>query len=139
VRYLALAAALTATAMTGCSKVSVSGPLAAGQCENKEISEAFSSDRAMKAVSYTRRCGSAYSNLNVSVLPTDVTPPDAAGNALVEEPPTDGKGHESRLELVWEGPRQLRIAHNPEMRLRSSSVTVSGVTIEHATVFELGT
>ena len=40
---------------------------------------------------------------------------------------------------MWEGPRQLRIAHNPEMRLRSSSVTVSGVTIEHATAFELGT
>jgi hypothetical protein len=125
--------------MTGCSKVTVSGPLAAGQCENREVGEAFSSDRALKAVSYARRCGNDYSNLNVSVLPADATLPDAAGNALVEEPPPDRKGHESRLELVWEGPRQLRIAHNPEMRLRSSSATVHEVTIEHATTFELGT
>jgi predicted dienelactone hydrolase len=93
----------------------------------------------LKAVRYIRRCGYDFPNLNVSVLPAAATLPDAAGNALVEEPRKDGEAGESRLELVWKGQRQLRIAHNPEMRLRFSSTSAAGVTIEHATTFEVGT
>jgi hypothetical protein len=90
-------------------------------------------------VRFIRRCESDYPFYNVSVLASGVSLPNEPGNVMSEDPPADGKGYESRLELVWEGERKLRVARNPEMKLKSSSMEVGGVVVEQATTFLVGT
>ena len=127
-RDLALITLATATLVTtGCGHPRVPPP--SGVCENRDIHELFSSDRVWKAIRFTRWCGGSTPVLQVSVLRSFESLPNAPGNALQERPATLS----ADLQLVWEKPRELWITHNYEMTLDYSASQVGDVTIVHTT------
>jgi hypothetical protein len=125
IALITLAAATLVT--TGCGHPRV--PPLSGVCENRDIHELFSSDRVWKAIRFTRWCGGSNPVLQVSVLRSSESLPNAAGNALQERPATLS----ADLQLVWEKPRELWITHNYEMTLDYSVSQVGDVTIVHTT------
>jgi hypothetical protein len=127
-RDIALIALAMATLVsTGCGHPRRPPP--AGVCENRDIHELFSLDRAWKAIRFTRWCGGSTPVLQVSVLRSSASLPNAPGNALQERPATLS----ADLQLVWEKPRELWITHNYAMTLDYSVSQVGDVTIVHTT------
>ena len=127
-RDIALIALATATLVTtGCGHGRMPPP--SGVCENRDIHELFSSDRVWKAIRFTRWCGGSSYVLQVSVLCSSESLPNAPGNALQERPATLS----ADLQLVWEKPRELWITHNYEMTLDYSVSQVGDVAIVHTT------
>jgi hypothetical protein len=127
-RGIALIALATATLVTtGCGHPRMPAP--SGACQNRDIHELFSPDRVWKAVRFTRWCGGSNPVLQVSVLRSSESLPNAPGNALQERPATLS----ADLQLVWEKPRELWITHNYEMTLDYSASQIGDVTIVHTT------
>jgi hypothetical protein len=127
-RVLALIFLATATLVTtGCGHPRT--PPRSGVCENRDIHELFSSDRVWKAIRFTRWCGGNTPVLQVSVLRSSESLPNAPGNALQERPATLS----ADLQLVWEKPRELWIIHNYGMTLDYSVSQVGDVTVVHTT------
>lgn len=125
IAIITLAAATLVT--TGCGHPRVPQP--SGVCENRDIHELFSPDRVWKAIRFTRWCGGSTPVLQVSVLRSSESLPNAPGNALQEQPATLS----ADLQLVWEKPRELWISRNYEMTLDHSASQVGDVTIVHTT------
>jgi len=127
-RDIVLIALATATLVTtGCGHPRMPPP--AGVCENRDIHELFSSDRVWKAIRFTRWCAGNTPVLQVSVLRSPESLPNAPGNALRERPATLS----ADLQLVWEKPRELWITHNYEMTLDYAVPQVGDVAIVHTT------
>jgi len=127
-RDLALIALATATlATTGCGHSQTLPP--PGVCQNRDIHELFSSDRAWKAVRFTRWCGGNTPVLQVSVLRSSESLPNAPGNTLQERPASLS----ADLQLVWEKPRELWIIRNYGMTLDYSASQVGDINIVHTT------
>jgi hypothetical protein len=125
---IALIALATATLVTtGCGHPRMPAP--SGACQNRDIHELFSPDRVWKAVRFTRWCGGSNPVLQVSVLRSSESLPNAPGNVLQERPATLS----ADLQLVWEKPRELWITHNYEMTLDYSASQIGDVTIVHTT------
>lgn len=125
---MALIALATATLVTtGCGHPRM--PPSSGGCKNRDIHELFSPDRVWKAIRFMRWCEGNTPVLQVSVLRSSESLPNAPGNALQERPATLS----ADLQLVWEKPRELWITHNYEMTLDYSVSQVGDVTIVHTT------
>ena len=127
-RNLLASALATATLVaTGCGHPRMPPP--SDVCQNRDIHELFSSDRIWKAIRFTRWCAGSTPVLQVSVLRSSESLPNAPGNALQERPATLS----ADLKLVWEKPRELWITHNYEMTLDYAVSQVGDVTIVHTT------
>jgi len=102
-------------------------PWTVGVCQNRDIHEVYSPDRAWKAVRFVRWCASDV--FQVSVLRASETLPNDPGNVLREGPATLS----AEIQLVWEKPRELWVIHNYQMTLDYSVSQVGDVAIVHAT------
>src|SRR5579872_2341235 len=102
-------------------------PRAVGMCQNRDLHEVYSPDRAWKAIRFNRWCAGEESVYQVSVLRAAEMLPNDPGNVLREEPATLS----AEIQLVWEKPRELWVAHSYQMTLDYSVSQVGDVTIVH--------
>lgn len=126
-----MAASIATLAIMGCSKSAF--PPASGTCENRNLHELYSPDREWKVVRYERWCAGGDIALQLSVLPASEQLPNVPGNALRQNPAYDRIKYDHRppetMELVWNGPRELRVMCNAEMKLECSVSQVGNVAV----------
>jgi hypothetical protein len=105
-------------------------------CVNTVVESVASPDDEWSAVLFERSCGatSGFSS-QVSVVRTGSALPDRAGNAFVllrgDTAGTTSWGGPV-VTLLWTGPRQLEISHDPTAHAMSSSRRVGDVDIRFA-------
>lgn len=117
--------------------VAVAFLIAAGRCVNHVLAEVPSPDGRIKAVVFERDCGATTDfSTQISILRTGVRLPNDGGNAFIAD--TDhgaapaGPGGGPEVQVRWEGPRAVRITHDPEARVFRAERSVGSVAVRYS-------
>jgi hypothetical protein len=99
-------------------------------CSNELSSEHVSLDGHWKYVSFDRNCGATTgSNLQISVLPTNVSLPHEAANAFIAD---DNHGATQFVaQPEWLSSRELRITYSSKARIFKRESKVGLIEIEY--------
>ena len=125
-RVLVLPVALAA--LSGCYYTPRLPP---GVCENDQLGEMPSPDKAWKSVMFHRQCGDEPSEFDISVLPATAALPNEPGNAFRQDSAGEGAHSSHSMHQRWNGSRELQINHDETMRVMLAASQVGPVRIVH--------
>lgn len=104
------------------------------ECRNAEVASYPSPGHELKAVVYTRTCGTrSGENAHLSILPFGAPLRDSEGNVFVAEIDEEmASSLEPTLNITWKGRNRLQVTYDHRLQVRKQRKGEAAVVIEYA-------